>query len=345
MPSRGLSDPTKPTPPIESRQRSPVIAEIVGQHHEDVGARGPGGHGDALEVDRRAVRTSPAPSAIDASRRGAASPAVNRTTVKGDERPAWPWRNPSSASRNRRVRQARSEPLSRAAPLPRHATHRPPDERRVGREVHLHAAEGKRDHHRPVGRRERSQQPVDRAPEERFASRSRTTPGRRRRRCSGRRPRCRWCRRARAGRAAAPGATGSGAVATRRSERSVLTRPLIRTSTSDWLKIERPACRRPARRRSRRSGPAGRSPAGRVWRAGRAAAAPGGEHHQRRQDGHTCVTARRRHRRAPREREGRWSPTSPTGRVAPARRTMRGPRERRYQLNRNINWPIRPPGS
>ena len=60
----------------------------------------------------------PGPASIGASRLGAASPAVNRTTVSGDERPAWLWRNPSSASRNRRVRQARSDPVSARVPCP-----------------------------------------------------------------------------------------------------------------------------------------------------------------------------------------------------------------------------------
>ena len=60
----------------------------------------------------------PGDSPIGASRRGAASPAVKSTSVTGAGRAPRLCRNPSSDSRNRRVRQARSEPVSLRDPWP-----------------------------------------------------------------------------------------------------------------------------------------------------------------------------------------------------------------------------------
>ncbi len=55
-----------------------------------------------------------------------------------------------------------------ARSLTGHAARREPDARRVRREGHHDAAKRERGNHRPIGRRERAKQPVDRGPEELF---------------------------------------------------------------------------------------------------------------------------------------------------------------------------------
>ena len=173
--------------------------------------------------------------------------------------------NPSSDSRNRRVRQARSDPVSVRDPWPvtRPAASRM---RAVSDVKGTHdAAKRKRGDHRPVGRRELGEQPFDRVPEELLASgderlliddEHETAAGRDvvvgavgRRHASARRRR-----------------SAAAAAETRRSVRTARTRSAIRTSTSEDC---RSATGEPSASRATKStvGPAGRSLAICDWRA------------------------------------------------------------------------------
>ena len=60
----------------------------------------------------------PGSTPIGASRRGPARPAVKRTSVCGESSVPWLRSSPSSDSRNRRVRHARSDPVSARDPWP-----------------------------------------------------------------------------------------------------------------------------------------------------------------------------------------------------------------------------------
>ena len=96
---------------------------------------------------------------------------VKRISVCGEGCAPRSRSNPSSDSRNRRVRQARFGSGFGARPLARHAACRLPDANGVRREGDHHAAKRERGDHRPIGRRELGQQPLDRVPEELFPSR------------------------------------------------------------------------------------------------------------------------------------------------------------------------------
>ena len=111
----------------------------------------------------------PGPASIGASRLGAASPAVNRTTVSGDERPAW------SGETRRALRgtgaSGRPGPTrSRPRPLPRDTVHGPPDPGRVRGEGHFHAGVRQHDHGRLVRCGEIVEQSLDRVSEQLFAT-------------------------------------------------------------------------------------------------------------------------------------------------------------------------------
>ena len=79
--------------------------------------------------------------------------------------------SPSSDSRKRRVRHARSDPVSTARSLTRHAARREADARDVRRERHHHPAKRERGDHGSIGRRELREQALDGVPEELFPSR------------------------------------------------------------------------------------------------------------------------------------------------------------------------------
>ena len=234
MPSSGLSDPMSPAPPIVCARAPRAHPDVGRLHHVDVGARGAGGHCRPARNWSTSSSHMPGASAIGASRRGRGEPGreEDHRQRRRDGRPG-----PGETRRAIRGTGACGRPgpiRSRCeTPGPSRGPHRQPDARRVGGEGHHHAAERQRGDHRPIGRRELREQPLDRASEELLASgdegllvddeHEAAAGGHAVVGAVGRRQ----------ARGRASGAIGAGAAATRRSDRTVRTRSSIRISTSD----------------------------------------------------------------------------------------------------------------